>query len=92
MIQNILCKSATYKVCTHTIATAEATEKLQDSVLWFVKQKCAPSYLYMGFLKVQVKCGVLKTTYFQVRTKVTVIDHLRSDRLSSDTTSNRQGM
>ena len=35
---------STYKVCSHTIATAEVTGKLQHFVQWLVKQKCSSNY------------------------------------------------
>ena len=35
---------STYKVCSHTIATAEVTGKLQQFIQWLVKQKCSPNY------------------------------------------------
>ena len=34
---------ATYKVCAHTVATAETTGKQKDFVLWLTKQKYAPN-------------------------------------------------
>ena len=31
---------ATYKMCSHTIAVAEVTDKLAEFVKWMAKQKC----------------------------------------------------
>ena len=35
---------STYKMCAHTIATAEVTGKLKEFTQWLIKQKCAPNY------------------------------------------------
>ena len=85
------------KVCAHTIATAETTGKLQDFVLWLIKQKCAPNLSNLALHGIPKdageKGGIPKTTHKrkQATTKTTVIDRLSSDKLSSDTTSNSQG-
>ena len=50
-----------YKACSHTIATAEVTGKLQHFVQWLVKQKCSPNYNNLAMQRCRKKGWDSKT-------------------------------
>ena len=77
---------ATNKVCAHTIPMAETTGKLEDFMMWLVKQKCFPNLSKLDGLQKGAgeKGGILKTTWRKKQTKAvktTVVNCLSFDRL-----------
>ena len=79
----------TYKLCAHTIATAEVTGKLTEFTQWLAKQKCAPNYNKLalrGLPKGAGQKGGIQKQKRRRKTEVakkTVVDRLAVNNQSS---------
>ena len=87
-----------YKLCAHTIASAEVNGKLKEFTQWLIRQKCAPNYKswhYMGFLKVLVRRVVFQRILkSKSKSQVikTVVDQLSLDNRSTHCSIQEQHM
>ncbi len=48
---------ATYKICSHTVATAEVNGKLTQFMLWLIKQKCSPNLTNLSMVGIPKGAG-----------------------------------
>ena len=80
---------STYKLCAHSIASAEVNGQLKEFTQWLIRQKCAPNYSKLALHGIPKgageKSGVPKNTRKrkQVMTNKTVVDRLSLDNSKS---------
>ena len=78
--RRVFANPVTYKVCAHTIPTAETTGKLQDFMLWLIKQKCAPNLSHLALHGIPKgageKGGIPKITHKQKQQQQKLLSEL----------------
>ena len=89
---------STYKLCAHTIASAEVNGKLKEFSQWLIRQKCAPNYSKLALHGIPKgageKGGVPKNNRKrkQMTTNKTVVDRLSLDNRSTHCSIQEQHM
>ena len=89
---------STYKLCAHTIASAEINGKLKEFTQWLIRQKCAPNYSKLALHGIPKgageKGGAPKNNRKrkQMTTNKTVVDRLSLDNRSTHCSIQEQHM